>query len=86
MSPDCFTETAQHVAAEMARQAMRAALNGGAGAAARSYMTDSGSLFVHAAYDGDSVVTSWEVDGRPLSRAAAESAIAARLAARMGGL
>ena len=52
MTPESFRESALHVAAEMVRQAMRAVLNGPAGTAARSYVTDSGSLFVQATYDG----------------------------------
>ncbi len=80
-APAAFGEAARLVAADMARQAMRAALNGETGQAARSYMADSGPLFCRASYDGDSVLTAWEIEGRPLSRASAESLIAARMRA-----
>lgn len=85
-APSAWADTAASVAADLARQAMRAALNGEAGQAARSYLTDSGSVFCRASFDGDSVLTAWDCDGRPLSRASAESLIAARMAARIGGL
>lgn len=72
--------TAEHIAQDMARRAVAAALQEEDGTARRTYTTDSGLLVVRASFDGDSVVVAWAVDGRPLSRAAAESLIAARVA------
>lgn len=72
--------TAEHIAQDMTRRAVAAALQEEDGTARRAYTTDSGLLMVRASFDGDSVVVSWAVDGRPLSRAAAESLIAARVA------
>ena len=51
----------------------------------RSYTLDSGLLKCRAIFDGESVVTSWDIDGRPLCRAAAESMLAARPADLKGG-
>ena len=80
-----FRQTALDIAAHVARDAMRAALNGETGQAARSYMTEDGPLICRATYDGESVVTAWQIEGgAPLCRAAAETKIERRLAARMG--
>jgi hypothetical protein len=92
-APAAFAEAAESVAADMARRSCLAALSeSGAfpgpeagGTACRSYTVDSGLLNCRATFDGDSVVMAWDIEGRPLSRASAESFIAARMASRIGG-
>lgn len=80
-----FRQTALDIAARIAREAMRAALNGDSGQAARSYMTEDGPLICRATYDGESVVTEWRIEGgAAICRAAAETKIEARLVARIG--
>ena len=84
-APAAFTESAESVAADMARRACREALESKEGAGRRAYVLDSGVLNCRASYDGDSVKMSWDIEGRPLSRGGAESFISARMASRMGG-
>lgn len=67
------------IASDMARRAVAAAMQEEDGTARRTYTTDSGLLMVRACFDGDSVAVAWQVDGRPLSRAAAESLITERM-------
>lgn len=76
--------TAESVALDMAKRAAQAALAEPGGRAIRSYTTDSGLLNVAAVWDGETVSTAWNVEGRPLLRAAAETLIANRMAARCG--
>lgn len=83
-APAAFGEAARIVAADMARRACREALENKEGAGRRAYVLDSGVLNCRAAYDGDSVKMSWDIEGRPLSRGGAESFISGRMASRMG--
>lgn len=79
-----WQSTAESVALDMARRAIVAAMAEASGTAWRSYTLDSGLLKCRATFDGESVVTSWDIDGRPLNRAAAETQIAGRMASRAG--
>jgi hypothetical protein len=51
----------------------------------RSYVLNEGLLKCTATFDGEKVVTSWDIDGCPLSRAGAETKITARMLARFKG-
>lgn len=78
-----WQEAAEGVALDMVRRAIVAAVSEPSRTAWRGYTLDSGLLHCVATFDGGNVSTAWHIDGRPLCQAAAESAIAARMASRM---